>query len=269
MKTAASGSRLGVRARPRPRRAARAASSSSLLLSHPADRPVVPTTAAAALPAAAWRSGQRLQDVVEDPARPSCRSSAPPSARLHGRRPRVASPNTCGVPANELPREPRARRTRGRLASLLEQGREEVDLEEEVTSLARAAPVIFRELAVGDLVGLLGPCAGRSSARSAHGPQALRAAAGSGPEVEEAPPRGSRDGNLLGGGVGGRVRERGASSKPASGDLALVVLLAGPRPTPASPHCASAGGSVVRIDALTLSSEVVVAFRTSDMASIT
>ena len=111
------------------------------------------------------------------------------------------------------------------LASLLEQEREEVDLEEEVTQLAAQRLVIFRERGVGDLVCLL------DRVRDDR-PLGLLAIPGALPpqlpgqvlEVEKRL-REAHDGNLLGGGVGGRVRERGRLVAGRVADLALVVLL--------------------------------------------
>ncbi len=103
------------------------------------------------------RRGQRLRDVVEHALAALLRRLDPlpvlPNAR---RRVRAStSPNTCGwrrtsfswTRSRDLLEIPRS--------ALLEQEREEVDLEEEVAELVEQLLVVPGERRVGDLVGLL------------------------------------------------------------------------------------------------------------------
>ena len=100
--------------------------------------------------------GQRLGDVVEDPL-PSLLLGLQrlPALAHTARRPRVRVAEHVRMPANELLVHLARDGLEVALSSLLEQEREEVDLEEEVTQLAAQRLVISRERGVGDLVCLL------------------------------------------------------------------------------------------------------------------
>ena len=63
-------------------------------------------------------------------------------------------------------------------AALLEQQRQEVDLEQHVAELVEQLGVVAPMGRVGQLVGLLDACAGRSCARPARGPTGTPGAAG-------------------------------------------------------------------------------------------
>ena len=125
----------------------------------------------------AWRAASRGCSPKSSPPRSSSRLIW---FQLRTTSPAVSasrSPNTCGWRRISFSRQCSATAARSPCAALLEQQRQEVDLEEHVAELVEQLGVVARVGGVGQLVRLLDRVRARSSARPARGPTGTRAAA--------------------------------------------------------------------------------------------
>ena len=156
--TSGSGSVSG-RGSPRRSIARASSSSSSLTLSSGPLRlgQSKPATAARRCTLRASRSaGSDSGTSWKIPSRPSCSDLI--SSQRSRTRPGVdasASPKTCGCRRTSFSCTPRATDSRSPASPLLEQQRQEVDLEEQITELAAELGIVAGDRRVGDLVGLL------------------------------------------------------------------------------------------------------------------